>query len=53
MLGREGGRLFDGSGEQVGVEQQHCLSFQMVRLSLLGEAKRARRQPGEAQTPDS
>lgn len=49
---REGGRLFDGSGEQVEVEQQHCLSFQMVRLSLSGEAKRDR-QPGEVQTPDS
>lgn len=49
---REGGRLFDGSGEQVEVEQQHSLSFQMVRLSLSGEAKRDR-QPGEVQTPDS
>lgn len=48
----KGGRLFDGSGEQVEVEQQHCLSFQMVRLSLSGEAKRDR-QPGEVQTPDS
>lgn len=48
----EGGRLIRGSGEQVQVKKQHCLSFQMVRLSLSGEAKWDR-QPEEAQTPDS